>query len=116
MNKKANIVYQVVLQLILIGLIFGLFYLGTMAKANSRVVKQQILERDIALLVDSASPGMNFYVNKLNINGYITKISIKNSSVFVYPDGYSLSKGYPFFTSNSVFISEDRDKFIISVR
>jgi len=116
MNKKANLLHQILVQLILIALIFGLFYLSTMAKANSRVVKQQVLEKEIALLIDSAEPETNLYIYKLNINGYINKIILKNSSVSVYVDEYSLSKGYPFFTRYNVSISEDQDKFIIYIK
>lgn len=115
-NKKANLLQQSVTHVIIIGLIFGLFFLATTVKANSRSVKQQILEKEIALLIGSGVPGMDFYVSKINLWGKIDSIKLDKNKVFVSVEGYTLSKGYNYFTKNNVYIETTKDGFFIKIR
>lgn len=115
-KNKGEIFYEVIIQIIIVALIFALFFIGTVDKASSRGVKQQVLEKELALLVDSASPGMDFSVKKLNLNGQITNMQISKGRVFAYVDNQQVSSGYPFFTKNLVGIKDNGDSYLITVR
>jgi hypothetical protein len=112
------------MHLILIALIFGIFFAASANKVNSRAVKQQVLEKQLALLIDSAEPGTDFYIKKININKQIDKIDkieIKEGRIFAYVNGQSFSKGYPYFSKHSVsveFVKAEKDldsKFLIKI-
>ena len=96
-GKKAKLIYQVIVQIILIVLIFGLFFIASLNQVNSRGVRQQVVEKQTALLIDSAKPGMSFVISKTNVNGLV-RLEIKSARVFAYIDGQGFSKGYPYFS------------------
>jgi len=120
-NKKASLLHQIIMHLILIGLIFGMFFVATTARANSRTVKQQVLEKQIALLIDSAIPGMEFGIYKINRNGFVNDIELRDGRVFVLVDGLSFGPGYPYFSKHDVSVefvsgeSEVDNKFVVRV-
>lgn len=115
-EKKASLLHQGITHIILIGLIFGLFFAAINSKTNSRVVKQQILEKQIALLIDSSVSGMEFYLSKRNLWGRIDSVKINNNRVFISVEGYSISKGYNYFTKNNISIEENKEGFIIKIK
>ena len=115
-GKRASLLNQVVIHIILVGLIFGIFFLAVADKVNARGVKQQVLEKEIALLIDSAESGMNFGVRKINIDGFVSNVKIENGGVFVIVDGLNSLKGYPYFSKYSVDIVEEESKFVVQVR
>ncbi len=115
-NKFASILYQVIIHLILIGLIFGLFILAASERANSRSVKQQILEKQIALMIDAAMPGTTLIVEKQNTYGNVNKLEIKDGKVFAFVNnGISLS-GYPYFSKYNVSVENKKDKILVKIR
>jgi len=115
-GKKANLLQQSLTHIILIGLLFGLFFLATMAKANSRAVTQQILEKQLALVIDLGEPGMDFYVSKLNIRGYVNDISVRGGRIYAYVSDYKISEGYPFFTKYNVSVETTNEGFLVKIR
>jgi len=115
-NKRASIMQQIIIQIILIGLIFAIFLMATAERANARDVKQQVLEKQIALLIDSAEAGMNFEIRKMNVNGLVESVEVRDGKVFVRVEGLSSIKGYPYFSKYSVRVRDDGDKFVVSVR
>lgn len=114
-NKRGGLLNQVIIHLVLIGIIFALFLFATAGKINSRGVRQQVLEKEIALLVDAAVPGMSFAIQKKNIDGLVHGIEIKEGKVFVSVAGLGSFKGYPYFSRYSVSVMEEDDKFVVSV-
>ena len=108
--------HEIIIHLILIGLIFALFFYVTAGRVNSKEVKQQVIEKELALLIDSAEKGMSFSVNKLNMNGEIKSIEIKNGKVLALVDNQKFSKGYDYFSKYSVSVDEREDRFIVNVR
>jgi len=117
-NKKGtNLLYEVVIHVILIGLLFGLFFFAATGKVDSKLVKQQVLEKQLALLIDSANTGTVFEVFKNNRNGIIDNIELKQGRIFVYVEGLTISKGYPYFSEYDVSIDEveNGNKFYIRV-
>ena len=115
-NKKASLLHQTIIHIILIGLIFAIFLMATAEKANGRGVKQQVLEKQIALLIDSAETGMDFEIRKTNVNGLVEDIRIENGKVFVKVAGLASVEGYPYFSKYSVNVKDDAGKFAVSVR
>jgi len=119
-NKKGSLLHQVITQFILIGLIFGLFFMATVGRLNSNAVKQQVLEKELALLVDSAMPGMTFIVQKENTNGIINNLEIRTGRIFVYVGSQTFSKGYPYFTKYKVSVevnqTKEEKKYLVKVR
>jgi hypothetical protein len=115
-NKRGSILNKVVIHIILIGIIFAIFLVGTAGKINGRDVKQQILEKQIALLIDSAEAGMSFEIRKDNIDGAVDSVGVGGSRIFIGVDGFLSSKGYSYFSKYGVSVTEYDDKFIVSVR
>lgn len=115
-NKTASLLHEILIHIILIALIFALFYAATLDKASSRAVKQQVLEKQIALIIDSASPGMEFTIQKNNMKGTVSNMEIKEGRVFAYVDGQSLSKGYPYFSKNYVSLEKKEGEYLIKIR
>ena len=108
--------YQVIVHLILIALIFAMFFLASVNKVNSKVVKQQVLEKQIALLIDSAMPGVTISLNKIGKYGAITGLEIKEGNIIASIDSSSFSKGYPYFTKYQVSINSDESKWYIRIK
>ena len=115
-GKRGELLNKVIIRLILIGIIFALFLFATAGKINARGVKQQVLEKEIALLIDSAVPGMEFEISKENLNGYVSDIEFSRGRVYVAVDELGSLKGQPYFTKYSVSVVEEADKFMVSVR
>ena len=115
-RKRGEILNQVLVHIVLIGLIFAIFIMATAGRINGRDVKQQVLEKELALLIDSAEAGMDFGIQKVMINGKINNIEIKEGRVFVGVENLGSFKGYPYFSKYSVSVREEGSKFIISVR
>ena len=115
-NKRGSLLQETIIHIILIGIILVIFLMATAERANGRDVKQQVLEKQIALLIDSAEIGMTFEIKKMNINGIVENIEINNGKVFVKVDGLISDKGYPYFSKYSIDAYEDGDKFVVSIR
>ena len=116
MEKKGGLLNQVIIHLILIGIILALFLFATAGKINARGVKQQVLEKEVALLIDVAVPGMSFEIEKNNFNGYVSGVEVKEGRVFVEVAGLNAFKGYPYFSRYGVSVEEEDDKFVVSVK
>jgi hypothetical protein len=120
-SKKgaSNFMFQVIVHLILVGLIFAIFFLSASSRANSQNTRRQVIEKQLALLIESGEPGMTFSLTKINMNGKIERIEIKNDEkgarIYAYPTGVSVSKGYQFFSRYNVGVSEDEYKFYIKI-
>jgi len=111
-----SMMYQIIIHLVLIALIFLLFFAAASARVNSRDIKQQVLEKQFALMIDSASSGMTIEISRVNMNGIINNIEVKDGKVFVYVSGLVISKGYPFFTKYNVELNNDKDNFYIKIK
>ena len=117
-NKKASfdIIKETILHIFLIGLIFAIFLLGISLQTSSYNTKQQVLEKQTALLIDSAEAGMEFEIKKMNINGIIENVKVEDNKVFIKAEGLSSVKGYPYFSRYSVSVREDEDKFVVIIQ
>ena len=115
-NKRASSMQEIIIHIILIGLIFAIFLMATAERANGRDVKQQVLEKQTALLIDSAEAGMEFEIKKMNINGLVENIRVEDNKVFIKVEGLSSVKGYPYFSRYSVNVKEDEDKFAVIIK
>jgi len=115
MKKRGGLLNQVIIHLILIGIILALFLFATAGEINARGVKQQVLEKQVAVLMDAAVPGMSFEIRKNNLNGVVSGIEIKEGKVFVEVAGLNAFEGYPYFSKYLVRVVEKDDKFVVSV-
>ena len=116
MNKKAlSLMHQIVIHLILIALLFGMFFLSISMRVDSDDVKQQVLEKEIALLIDSAIPGVTIVVDKVYLDGDIKSLEIIQERVFVSIGGAESNLGYPYFTKYSVRLNSDPGRYYITI-
>lgn len=116
MGKRGGLLNQVIIHLVLIGIIFALFLFATAGKINARGVRQQVLEKEIALLIDAAVPGMSFEIRKNNLNGFVSLVEVKDGKVFVSVAGLNAFAGYPYFSRYSVSVEEEAGKFVVFVK
>ena len=115
MMKRGSIMQEVILHVILIALVLAVFLFAVADRVNGRDVRQQVLEKQLALLVDSAESGMSFGVRKVNTDGAVDDVEVRNGRIFVSVDGLRSMKGYPYFSRYSVEVDEEKDKFFVSV-
>jgi len=115
MNKKGDLMGRALIHIILIAIIMALLVTAVAGTANSRGVRQQILEKQTALLLDSAVPGMEFIIPKKNIGGFVHSVDLRDGNVFVGVDNFKSLKGYPYFTRYSVDVRDEDTKFVVSV-
>ena len=116
MNKKGALLNQVLIQILLVILVFAAFLMVTADKVNSRGVRQQVVESELALLIDSAVPGMSFGVWKTNMNGLINNVELKDSRIYVSLEGLGALKGRAYFSRHDVSVEEKDDKFVVLVK
>lgn len=114
-EKKGSILNQVVAHIIIVAIIFSIFILAVSGRVNSRDFKQQVIEKQIALLIDASSNGFSFEIPKSNFAGTIDKIEIRDGRVFVTFSGLRSTKGHPYFTSYFVGVKDMGDKFLVFV-
>jgi hypothetical protein len=114
-NNRGRLLHQIVVHIILVGLLFAVFLMATADKINARGVKQQVIEKQVALLIDSAVPGMSFEIEKFNLNGRISELKVKDGRVYVNVAGLNSLKGYPYFSPYKVFVDEEDTKFVVRV-
>ncbi len=82
---------------------------------NARNVRQQVVEKQMALLIDSAVPGMSFDIVKKSLGGFIDGVELKDGRVFIGVDNYGSLRGYPYFSKYEVSVVEDDYKFVVKV-
>lgn len=115
-DKRGDLMHQVIIHVVFLGFIFAIFFMATAEKVNARGVKQQVLEKQTALLIDSAVSGMSFEIKKNNLKGVVNSVEIKSGKVFVGVNGIISVKGYPYFSKYQVSVEESIDKFIVRVK
>ena len=116
MNKRGSLLNQIVVQIILVVVILSLFVAVTGNRVNSSGVRQQVLEKEIALLINSAVPGMSFEIYELNVNGLIRSVEVRDGRIFISVDGFSSLYGYPYFSKYDVSVVEESNKFVVKIR
>jgi len=114
-SKRGSLIQSMIMQIIIIGILFALFFLFTSQKINSNGVKQQVLEKELALLVDSARPGMEFIVEKQNPSGIVQDVRLHNGKIFVDVGTLKSFSGYPYFSLYSVRVVEEEFIFRVVV-
>jgi hypothetical protein len=115
-RKKGAIMNEVLIQIILIGLILAIFLMATSDKINARGVRQQVIEKQTALLIDSAVSGMSFEIMKTNLNGVVQNVELDGGRVHVTLEGLVSFEGYPYFSVYSVAVREEENKFVVEVK
>jgi len=115
-DKRGAMLQHVVIHIILVGIIFAVFLMAVAGQVNGRGVKQQVLEKQMALLIDSSEAGMSFEISKMNVNGIISDVEIKNGRVFVVVEGLSSVKGYSYFSKHVVSVEEEEGKFVVFIK
>ena len=114
-EKKGEVLNKVLIHIILIAILFAVFILAMDAKLGSRGVKQQVLEKQVALLIDAADEGASFEVRKNNENGIVDDVDVKGGRVFISVDGLRSVKGYPYFSGRDVSVEKGDSKFVVKV-
>jgi len=115
MNRKGMNLTKAVMHIVLIGMLFGVFLMAMDAKVGSRGVKQQILEKELALLIDAADEGSSFEIRRQYSSGLVDDVSFRDGRIFVSVDGLRSFDGYPCFSGHEVRVEEDEFKFIVRV-
>ena len=116
MGKKGSILNEMIMQLILMAVITLVFFMAVSGQATARGVKQQVLEKELALLLDSARPGSSFEISKRNFGGVINEIKYRNGRIFVTVNGLVSVKGYPVHSRFEINVREEGGRFVLEVK
>ena len=114
-GKRGDVLHEIIIQIIIIAIVIVASIFAVEAKANTNGVKQQILEKELAIIIDASDNGYKFEVSKQNRDGLVDKIEIRDGRIFVGVNGFFIGEGYPFFSAHKIRIEEDKTKFIIIV-
>jgi hypothetical protein len=114
-SRRGGILNQVIIHLVLVGIVLAIFVFATAGKVNARGVKQQVLEKQLALLIDGAELGMRFEINKKNVDGEVFDVEISRGRIYVGVEGLSSVEGYPYFSKYNVRVEREPDKFVVVV-
>jgi hypothetical protein len=114
-NKRGDSLQQNLIYIIILVLVISLFMLAIYTKGDTKALKKQVLEKQTALMIDSAIPGTEIILRKQYINGYINNILIQDSRIFVSVDGLKSLDGYPLITEYHLEVEEIENKFVIKV-
>ncbi len=114
-GKKGSVLHKILIHIIIIGMLFVIFLSAMDAKVGSRGVKQQVLEKELALLIDASDAGSSFEVQKKNPSGLVDSVRVSEGMIFVGVDGLPSSRGYPYFSAYGVEVEEDEFKFVVKV-
>ena len=115
-NKRGDTLQQNLIYILILVLVISLFLFTVYAKSDSRALKKQVLEKQTALMIDSAIPNTDILLRKQYISGYINNVLIKDSRIFITVDGLNSLEGYPLITEYALNVREEENKFIIEVR
>ena len=114
-QKRGDLLGTVIVHIILIATILALLVTAIAGTADARGVRQQIVEKQTAMLIGSALPGMVFVIKKKNLGGDIHSVDLRDGSIFIGVDGFKSLRGYPYFSTHSVDVQKEEDKFLVSV-
>lgn len=115
-NKKGSDTERsVLLQIIFVAIVLALFLISLSGKINSRGVRQDIVENQIAVFIEASIPGMSFEIPKLHPNGIISDMELKDSTVVVAVDGYKPNEGRYYFTRYNVSLEEEPGKYVVRI-
>ncbi len=115
-NKRAQILQQTLIHIIIIGLVASIFMFSIFQRIDSRGVRQQLIEKQVALLIDSSISGVVIYIDKINPAGYISSVKINGNKIFIVVDDLVSINGYSFFSLYEVSIKEEDDFFKITIK
>ncbi len=84
MNKRGiNLIYGAVIFLILNAIFFGAMFAFVFRATNDASLHEQVLAKEIALLIDGAKPGTLISLNLENVQKFIEKNDISESEVVI---------------------------------
>jgi hypothetical protein len=115
-SKRASTLYQYLIQIILVGLIFAMFFYSATSRVNSNNTKQQVLEKQIALFIESGEPNMTFTIAKANKYGAIKSLALEFGRVKIFVNDLKESKGYPYFTKYDVSIDSNENYYYVRIK
>jgi hypothetical protein len=114
-SNRRGMVESMIIMVVIIGILFVVFLTFSSQKMNSNGVKQQVLEKEFALLIDSARPGMEFIIEKQHPSGTIQNIDVRDGKVFVDVGNLKSFVGYPYFSLHSVKVHNEEKIFRVVV-
>lgn len=114
--------YQMIMHIVLVAFLCAMFFFAMVGMAGSRGVRQQVLEKQTALLIDAARQGSIISVFKKNQVGndknefsYVENVRLQNGNVLVDVDELKSIKGYRYFNKNKIRVEEKEDRFDIYI-
>jgi len=117
MRKRGSLIQKTVIHLILVVLILSLLIFAILGISNADDVKKQLIEKQIALLIEASPPETTLEIRRENVNGIVKDIRINNNRIYIDVNGLESKRGYPFFSSHDVSVGQNSEqtKFIISI-
>jgi len=112
---EGSLVSKFVIHLILVGLVFVIFMVAISGMTSGRDIKQQVLEKELALLIDAGAPGFSFEIMRVNVKGVVGDVRVEDGRIYVDVDGFRSSGGYPYFSRYDVEVEESKSKFIVRI-
>ena len=115
MNRRASVLHIVLIHIAIVAMLFVFFFFAMESKLGSRGVKQQVLEKELALLIGASEKGFSFEVKKENVNGVVDSVEVRDSRIFVSVDGLPSIEGYLYYSSFEVEVEEREESFLIRI-
>jgi hypothetical protein len=117
MLKRGSLLQTTIIHIILVALVLSLLLFAILGRGSVSIVKQELLEKQTALLIEVSPVETVLEIKKENTYGIINDIRILQNKIYI-DMGSAISKnGYPFFSRYIVSIKNDekQNKFIITI-
>ncbi len=111
-----NPIGQMIVSLIIIGFVAVIFMFGIVRKLDDRGVKQDLAEKQTALLIEASLPNTNIIIYKKNFGMTVSSVKIKDGKIFIDLDGLISLKGTSFISNNHVLVMEEEKQFRIVIK
>lgn len=116
-KKRGSTLQQTLVHLILVAIVLALLFVAVVGRSSSSEIKQQLLEKQTAILIEASTPGTVLELNKENVYGAtrINNLRIEGTRIYIEVDATKSAKGYPFFSKYNVTATEKPTKWLIHI-
>jgi cell division protein FtsL len=116
MNKRGTDAERsILMQIIFIAIVLALFMISVGNKINARGVRQDIVENQVATLIEAAVPGFSFEIAKLNSNGVVNDLKLEDGRVYAEVDDLKSVDGRAYFSQYNVELIEEPSKYRVVI-
>ena len=104
-----------IIGIIIMSLVSCIFIYAIAKRTDDRGVKQELVEKQTALLIDSAPKNTYILVPKINNGMAVTSFEMEDNKIFIGIDDLNSVEGYSFFSKYTVSYNEEENYYRVKI-